>query len=162
MLTIPVLLTPRLGSLECVISVAVAVVLVLVQSCSMMGLRCNCCGMGSHWAAMGCGTVAAVVVAHRSSLVGRRDLAGCADHAEAVGCVGRRGLAGCTDLFDHASRMLDAGLVSDVHRVAAVHSLLLLLLRIPAPGFVLAGLLDARFAGHTVCRRNLGYRRLGD
>jgi hypothetical protein len=154
----PVRLTPRLASLECAI-VVVAVVLVLVRSCRMMGLRCNCCGMGSHWVAMGCGTVAAVVVAHRSSLVGRRDLAGCADHAEAVGCVGRRGLAGCTGLFDHASRMLDAGLVSDGHRVAAVHSLLLL--RIPAPGFVLAGLLGARFAGHTVCRRSLGYRRLG-
>jgi hypothetical protein len=134
-------LTPRLASLECVI-VVVAVVLVLVRSCRMMGLRCNCCGMGLHWVAMGCGTVAAVVVAHRSSLVGRR------------------GLADCTGLFDHASRMLDVGLVSGGHIVAAVHSRLLL--RIPASGFVLAGLLDARFAGHIVCRRSLGYRRLGD
>jgi hypothetical protein len=152
-----VLLPPRLASLECVI-VVVAVVLVLVRSCRMMGSRCNCCwGMGSRLGAEEIGSGAAV---RRSSLAGRRDLDGCADHAEAVGCVGCRGLAGCTGLFDHACCMLAVGLVSAGHRVAAAHSLLLL--RIPAQGFVLAGLLDARFVGHTVCHRSLGCRRLGD
>jgi hypothetical protein len=62
----------------------VAVVLVLVRSCRMMGSRCRC--IGSHSVAMASRTDVVVVVALRSSLAGRRDRAGYADDTELAGC----------------------------------------------------------------------------
>jgi hypothetical protein len=137
----------------------VVVVLVLVRSYRMMGSRCRC--RGSRWVAMASGTDAVVVVVRCSILAGRRGHAGYADDTEwaycrhLVGCLGRTELVGYTGLLDHAHRRPVDALVNDVHMVAAVHNLALLLLRILATASGLVSFFGSRLAGHTVCRMGL-------